>query len=450
MLIWLIHCFNLTNFLKILLNNILNKIAEFFNFFVTRPRKQQILWSCALFLVCSTIIGLIIFNNSQNNIVGVQVVTSRGSVIIGRNKYSKQLNIWISRRLGWFDKEGKANFFYVKHKKDKASENGWEIVWEWDELYLDGKDKPLIKFAPTQEEKDQSIETLSSLCTGKENNQLSCQWSVSNKINLESITKKYICISDLASEFYGGAHPIALRRFGTYDVKTNKFVRFDELINSNEVKDKILLQLYQNISEILQNSFSSDSFAAENASGGVDSLTGPAQDALNQALQSPQEKLTSLLNSQGYSFSPNVFCPTVRPDGPFLLFGFPHAEQVNRGLNFRAEVLLNQSKLPKKVLELFNDYKFSKPEEDGSVTLLTPDQSWKLTQNFNEIKVINKDRKVKLVIPEPVESNEDILGIFWIYKSPSISSLEKYKFRKLKTVKNGSKIEISNYLKSEV
>ncbi|MDX1919472.1 MAG: hypothetical protein SFU25_01915 [Candidatus Caenarcaniphilales bacterium] len=398
-------------------------------------------------MALSAIIGIVVFNNNQNNIVGVQIVTSRGTVIIGRNKYSKQLNIWISRRLGWFDKQGKPNFFYVKHKKDKVAQQGWEIVWEWDELYLDGQSKPLIKFAPTQEEKDQSIETLSSLCTGKENNSLSCQWNVTNKINIEAITKKYICISDLASEFYGGAHPIALRRFGTYDVKTKKFVRFDELISNVELKNKIWQQLYQNISDILQNSFSNDPFGPENASGGVDSLTGPADEALNKALQPPQERLTTLLNSQGYSFSPNVFCPAVRPDGPFLLFGFPHAEQVNRGLNFRAEVLLNQDRLPKKVLELFNDYKFTKPEDDGSVTLLTPDKQWRLTQSFNEVKVVNKEKKVNLVIPEPVESTEDLLGVFWIYNSPSISSLERYKFRKLKTVRNVSKIEIANYLK---
>ena len=115
----------------------------------------------------------------------------------------------------------------------------------------------------------------------------------------------------------------------------------------------------------------------------MDTFTGPANDSAKN--QTSQQKLTGLLNSQGYTFSPNVFCPAIKPNGPFLLFGFPHSEQVNRGLNFRAETLLNQAKLPKKVIKLFEDYKFVHSEKDQSIKMMSKDSQWQILQNINLI-----------------------------------------------------------------
>ncbi len=385
-------------------------------------------------------IGFFFFNNSTKNIVGVQLVTSRGSVLIGRNKYNKRLSAWVSPQIGWFNKDGKANFFYVKHKKDKVAQKGWEIIWEWDELYKTGQREALIKFAPTSEEKDASIETLSSLCGKKNEVSLSCQWNISNRIFIEAITKDYMCISDLASEFYGGAHPIALRRFGSFDLKQKRFVRLDDFIPNANVKDQIWTQLHENIKNVLEQSIISENGMA---AGGLDTLTAPEAAPDNE---SPEQKLTALLNSQGYSFSPNVFCPIVRPEGPFLLFGFPHSEQVNRGLNYKAEAILNQPQLPKKVLKIFNDYRFTKADKEDSTKMLSPDTKWELSQKLNEVEVSFAKHNLHITLPEPEESSEELLGIFWIYKSPSIATLEKFKFKEIKLAKSQKAIELAKHL----
>ncbi len=378
--------------------------------------------------------------------VGVQLVTSKGSVIIGRNKYSKNLDVWTSPRLGWFEKNGKPKFFHIEHKKNKSTHKFWEIVWEWDELYLNNEKEPLMKFAPSEEEKNASIETLSSLCNENNSSNFSCHWNISNKISLEALTKKFLCVSDLSSEFYGGAHPIALRRFGTYSIENKKFVRLDEFITDTATQKQIWLSLFKNINDVMQQSFFGSIGNVNSSKGGIDSLFAPSGNDLSKPDQTSKEKLTSLLNSQGYTFSPNVFCPVIRAEGPFLLFGFPHSEQVNRGLNYRAEAILDQQNLPKNVLDLYSDYKFSKPGKDGSVSLLSKDLSWRLQQKRNKVSIKHKNKHLKLSLPETEESSEEILGIFWVYKSPSISYLEKNKFKKLKIASNQKLVDLSKYL----
>jgi hypothetical protein len=415
--------------------------------FKNLSKRDYIFYLSLLGAILLTVLGIFFWMGfGSQRIVGVQLVTSRGTAIVGRNKYNKHLSVWLSPQIGWFDKKGKPNFFYVKHKKDKASQKGWEIVWEWDELYQNGLREPLIKFVPLQEEKDASIETLTSLCGNKQEASLSCQWNITNRIYIEALTKDYMCISDLASEFYGGAHPIALRRFGSYDVQKRKFVRFDDFISDGNVKEQLWSQLHNNIKAVLDQSlFSSESNGMP--AGGVDSLTAPeGQSDSNNANASPEQRLTELLSSQGYTFSPNVFCPIVRPEGPFLLFGFPHSEQVNRGLNFKAEALLNQPKLPKKVLRLFSDYRFTKADKDESTRMLSPDSSWQLSQKLNEIIVKSSKKKVVLTLPEPEESSEELLGIFWIYQSPSIAKLEKFKFKEIKLAKTSNQIDLNKYV----
>lgn len=382
-------------------------------------------------LLCFGISYFLSLNPSK--VVGVQIITSKGTALVGRNKYSKNLSVWVSPEIGWFEKSGKPTFFYLKHKKEKSAKDTWEIVWEWDELYKHGSKEAIVKFVPTQEEKDAAIETLNSLCSSKKEAALSCQWNVSNHIFIESLTSNYICLSDLASEFYGGAHPIALRRFGTFDFKNKKFVRFDDFIQDQSVKEQIWQQLYENIKAVSEQSLLTQAFSDTVPSGGVDSLKAPegSLPAANSN-ETPEQKLTALLNSQGYSFSPNVFCPAIRPDGPLLLFGFPHSEQVNRGLNFRAEAMLNQPKLPKKVLKLFSDYRFSKSDGIRQSELRSPDKGWKVSNGVEGIEVRNGKKKLTLALPEPIDSSEEILGIFWIYNSPNLSSLDEFKFKKVK------------------
>ncbi len=408
-------------------------------------KRNFVTYAIIAFALVGMALGLFFLSQSSKNVVGVQLITSKGTLLIGRNKYNKRLSAWVSPMVGWFEKDGNPNFFYIKHKKDKASDKNWEIVWEWDELYKVGQKEPLIKFIPPQEEKDASIETLSALCANKKEASLSCQWNISNKIFIESLTKEYACVSDLSSEFYGGAHPIALRRFGSFELKQKKFMRLDDFISSSTVKDQLWTQLYSNIKGVLDQSLFN-----ETASGlpNVDPLT-EQNDNPNEKLglqASPEQRLTALLNGQGYTFSPNVFCPIIRPEGPFLLFGFPHSEQVNRGLNFKAEALLNQPKLPKKVLRLFNDYRFTKAERDESTQMLSPDSKWKLGQRLNEVDVKTNKKKLTVILPEPEDSAEDLLGIFWIYRSPSLTTLEKFKFKELKLSKSQANIELGKYL----
>jgi hypothetical protein len=119
---------------------------------------------------------------------------------------------------------------------------------------------------------------------------------------------------------------------------------------------------------------------------------------------------------------------------------------VNRGLNFKAEALLNQPKLPKKVLRLFNDYRFTKAERDESTQMLSPDSKWKLGQRLNEVDVRTDKKKLTVILPEPEDSAEDLLGIFWIYRSPSLTTLEKFKFKELKMPKQQAIIELGKYL----
>ena len=381
---------------------------------------------------------------TPSEVVGVQILTPRGTVLVGRSGYAKNLDVWLSPEIGWFDKAGKPNFFHFKRKREKIARDNWEIVWEWDELYLHESKDALVKFAPTQEEKDSAIETLSSLCSNKSDLSLSCQWNVSNRIFIESLTDGYLCLSDLASEFYGGAHPIALRRFGTYDYKNKKFVRLDDFIQSDEVKNQIWKQLYENIQAVTSQTMLSDNLLDTNSSGGVDLQQAPegVQDNA-QENANPQHKLTGLLNSLGYTFNANVFCPAIRPDGPLLLFGFPHSEQVNRGLNFRAEALLNQPRLPQKVVNLFADYRFAKPEGSLGTILISPDRGWKVYNDLDGLVVQTKGKKLTLKLPESDESSEELLGIFWIYKSPNSPLLKELKFKKVSRVSSHRKLELA-------
>jgi hypothetical protein len=421
-----------------------------------QPKKSSKVWIFALafLLIAGGALGYYFLNNSLNSIIGVQLMTSKGTLLIGNNKYNKQISIWKSPQTGWFEKDGKPNFFQVKTKKDKVSQKNWEIVWEWDEMYKVGSKEPLIQFARTQQDKEAAIDTLSSLCKDKNDESMSCNWNVTNKIFIEALTPRYLCVSDLSGEFYGGAHPIALRRFGTYDLTKKKFVRFSDLIPDAILKDQIWTQLHDNIKNVMdQSMISQDDVSSLSLAGGVDTLEDPTKmpgaDANANEVVSPEQKLTSLLSSQGYSFSPNVFCPIVRPEGPALLFGFPHSEQVNRGLNFKAEALLNGYNLPKDVQKIFDDYRFAKsknPKTSGVSVIASPDSSWQISQKLGEVNVFNKENQLTVTLPKSSveeETSEDLLGVFWIYKSPSIASLGKYKFTEIKLPKGQNKISLN-------
>lgn len=407
-------------------------------------KDKKLIFSSLLLLSFFAGFTYFFFNNGNvNKVIGVQIVTNKGSFLIGKdNRYAKSFSIWFSPLSGWFDREGKANFFEIKHKKEKLSKTAWEIVWEWDELYKIGEKSALIRFVPDQEQKDTAIETLSSLCSDRKENSPSCQWNISNHIFLEAFSQDFICVSDLQNEFYGGAHPIALRRFGTFDFINKKFVRFDEFISDSKIKEEIWSQLNENIKAILEQTMLDNSF--NNSVGGMDTFTGPANDSAKN--QTSQQKLTGLLNSQGYTFSPNVFCPAIKPNGPFLLFGFPHSEQVNRGLNFRAETLLNQAKLPKKVIKLFEDYKFVHSEKDQSIKMMSKDSQWQILQNISNLEIVNKTNKIKLVLPDSEDSTEQILGIFWIYKSPNLEELKAKKFTKIQISQNQKIVNLNKIL----
>ena len=126
-------------------------------------KDKKLIFSSLLLLSFFAGFTYFFFNNGNvNKVIGVQIVTNKGSFLIGKdNRYAKSFSIWFSPLSGWFDREGKANFFEIKHKKEKLSKTAWEIVWEWDELYKIGEKSALIRFVPDQEQKDTAIETLS-------------------------------------------------------------------------------------------------------------------------------------------------------------------------------------------------------------------------------------------------------------------------------------------------
>jgi hypothetical protein len=392
------------------------------------PLKLKIGIASSILLV-GVFSAFFFLDGSNKQVVGLQIVTSKGTYLVGQNKYGKTMSLWKSPSIGWFDENARPSFYKIKHKNSKYAQNGWEVNWEWDELYKVGSREAILKFAPTEEEKNSAIDTLSELCSSKDASSTSCQWSVNNKIIIEGLSKNFLCISDTASEFYGGAHPISLRRFRTYDLEKKQFIRFHDLIQDSEVKEQIWSQLHENIKQVIDQSLYSG--ASTNALGGVDTFinTPPENNSSNET---SEQKLASLVGSQGYTFTPNVFCPAIKPNGPFLLFGFPHSEQVNRGLNFKAEVLLNQPKLPKKLMKLFDDFKFVSTKANTDLMATSKDGKWSIESEVETIKIKHLNQNFSITLPSSPQGSEELLGMFWIYKSPSIAELEKFGFKKVK------------------
>ena len=69
-----------------------------------------------------------------------------------------------------------------------------------------------------------------------------------------------------------------------------------------------------------------------------------------------------------------------------------------------------------------------------------------VSQKLGEVNVFNKENQLTVTLPKSSveeETSEDLLGVFWIYKSPSIASLGKYKFAEIKLPKGQSKISLN-------
>ncbi|MDX1917827.1 MAG: hypothetical protein SFT81_01610 [Candidatus Caenarcaniphilales bacterium] len=379
-------------------------------------------------------------------VVGVQLITSKGTLLVGSNRFTHDLAVYHSPYKGWFDGQGRGNFFEIKSKKSKIIKPTWEVTWEWDELYKVGQKEALIQNSPLPEDKEAAIQTLRSLCKNSETESYSCNWNISKRLQIEGITPNYLCIVRSSGEFYGGAHPIAQRSLRTFDWLKKNFVDVDELLPNPLFKETIWEELYRNIREFESHNLT-NSLPPNPTANSLPPMQG-YESSLLMTGESAEEKVEALLNDRGYSFNQDALCPIIRPDGLYLLFGFPHAEQINRGLNYRAEVNLENLELSNPLKKLYRDYLFSKPEHDVSVYLNSPGLHWQVTQKLNHVEVIHKKKSLELVLPELKDENsEDLLGVFWIYRSPTPTELEKFKFKNIPSPQKGKTLNLAKFLK---
>ena len=75
--------------------------------------------------------------------------------------------------------------------------------------------------------------------------------------------------------------------------------------------------------------------------------------------------------------------------------------------------------------------------------MFSPTNKWQLTQKLNEIEVSYNSQKLTFTLPESEELSEELIGIFWIYKSPSLATLEKYKFKPIKLAKLQTQVDLN-------
>jgi|GEM_PF-3344669 len=361
--------------------------------------------------------GFILFFQFEQKIFGLQIVTSQGTLLIGKDKISKNHSAWFSKQIGSFDSLAKPNFFEIKSFKDSEDSKNWEIKWKWQKLIRktsQNNSESILNFEPTRKEKEFSVDVLSQLCS--RDNGPNCHWDIEHQIALEGLHRKYICVSELKNSFQGGAHPISLKSLKTIDLN-GKQIRFSNFISDEKERKQIFKKLYENIEFSDQ-----DFYWAED----------PENKRGNQYLdlESVEDSLHTLLDSKGYEFNPDSFCPIVKTNGLFLFFGFSHSKQVNKGSIFSAFVEIDQQDdFPGEIKELFEEYKFLPSQTEKK--LVSPDKKWQIvksSENSLEITQFDKQNKQKTKINL---RDSKILGIFWLKKSPSVFSLEENKFQEV-------------------
>ncbi len=387
-------------------------------------------------LIISIILFFIfkIFTTKKDEIIGVQILTSKGTVIVGRQASSKKLMVWWSPYIGYFKKDASPDFFKINHKRENKTNNNGEINWEWDELYKTNPEKLLLSLKP--EDKNISTENFIKICAEQNKDKLSCQWNIRRTFVLEALSNNYLCFSELANDFYGGAHPLLKRSFRNLNLNTMKEETFDELFKDEEIKNEILNELYQNLK------LNSKALTEENQENNIQ--TEENKEATNK-INNIENNIKEALASQGYEFIKDAFCPVIKPEGIFLVFSFSQPEQANRSLNFKSEVLLNEKNLPKSLSKLFDEFKFSQASEDYSTKMYSKDKNWQISQNLEQLSITHHQHIITLNLPQNNVS-EDFIGIFWIYKSPNKYYLDKYKFKEYKSKNMIEPIELKDLL----
>ncbi|HEY9886472.1 MAG TPA: hypothetical protein V6C96_04350, partial [Vampirovibrionales bacterium] len=382
-------------------------IVKIFSY--VKQSKVSVFISIALALVLMA--GVFFYTQTlSQKVLGVQILTSKGTFLVGLDKYSKSLQAWFSPSQGYFEKNKQPFFLEIKNKKDKISNNNWEVEWEWSEVYKSGETKPLLNFKPKQEDLDLAVETLSSWCSSNKDKQPSCQWSISQTAEIASMVKGFVGLIISRNEFYGGAHPIAIKKLTTYSTEDWKPVRFEEIFKTEEAQNELFTNLNLRIQELFDQS--NFSFANENNPqiGGMDLFDLKEIQSETGLSDNPRENIEQMLVSQGFSFAPNAFAPALVNAKPGLIFAFPHSEQVNRGLNYKTDLPFDQLNIPDKLNKSFKNYKFSKDSLDNQFS--SKDSKWSVTQDINLLEVHVNNKTFSL--PKSVEGQDiEVEGVFW-------------------------------------
>ena len=393
-----------------------------------------------VFIVLNLLVFLIFlsfFLSPGKKTSGVQIVTSKGTLLIGRDKVSKKIVAWFSPQIGNFDSGANSKFFQIEAAEDQEKTSDWGISWKWQNLNKKTavtQKEVLLDFEPRQKEKEASVDVLSQLC--QKNKKQSCYWEVDQQIELLGINQSYLCVSELKNSFQGGAHPISLKNLKTLDFQGRR-LRFSQLIPIAQEQEELLRKLYYKIKLNDQN-FSQDIWGSE------ESRENSKEEkwGLTESIESIEDRLYRLLDAKGYEFNVDNFCFLLKPRGLFLLFGFSHSKQVNRGLIFSTLIELGKrEQLPEKLRRLFEEYQFSGGLKERA--LVSSDKIWQfkeLSRNLFEVSYL-KNSNLKINLGESTDK-PDFLGFFWLKESPNLNSLRKNKFQEIEISSNR---EISLY-----
>lgn len=362
--------------------------------------------------------------------LGVQIITSEGTVFLGRNKYSKELSAWYSPLVGFFNSRSYPVFFgeeehVENYESQSSSDSEWSLDLRWVDLTVNDQDIPFLNLKPQEIELSQEV--LEESCVDEKARALGCEWDVFNDFEYRFISSDYLCVTLFSRKDYGGAHPIYDIRYQGIDLSKKQpldvWSLFPEESNSR-------MQVYQKLYTNVQLQFLTDGKQL------IKSSEGLSETEL-------KSKITAVLSSVGYKFNEDNVCLLVQPAGPQLLFGFsPVVQAKQKKALLEMEVALGQVDVPSEVRSYYHDKQFLKGANDLWSKVVSPDEKWRIAQSGASLEVSFHDKKKMLTLPQGDFERAEVLGIVWVYKSPSLLSLNKYKFREIK-LKKGQPIELN-------
>lgn len=348
-------------------------------------------------------------DSNNTKVSGVQILTSQGSVLVGNNKYTKSLDLWLNDSFVFYDKQGKAQSLEIKKIKDKkASEPAWSINKDKSKLLKNNK----TLYSPQEKVSQALLESnIKKLCA--ENISLSnksCHWNFKHDLNILSVNNRFVCLQQNSLKELGGNKTLRQNKLINLDWRIGQETPLKSLFKHQELKDEILNQLYENLRLELANDINSNS-------------VGESAEI--------EQKLKLLLKENNFKYSLDNLCVQVKTNAPYLIFGFPVLNNQSKDI-LVSKVLLTQDKLPKNIINLYRDFEFKQSENSLWRTMNSPDNKWSIAQNLDQVFVQNNitGKKLTLNIPANYTSQDEILGIFWIVKAPSLDSLGKNNYKK--------------------